>query len=210
MTSTLYFHYPCFDGLISAVLAAEVLEHHDGWHISDFQPVDYNLRDKWLSTDLKGRAAIVDFLYHPQAEFWADHHQTSILTPEAREDFESRKQQFPLIFDPRANSCAALLYRNFRRFLSGKPHLKDMVKWAEKIDAAKYSSVKEAILGEAPALKIARTLSGEDESGPEYARFLLRKLRDHDLAYVADLEEVKSREDRIRCSILKGLEAVKT
>jgi hypothetical protein len=210
MTATLYFHYPCFDGLISAVLAAEFLERHEDWHISDFEPVDYSLRDKWLSTDLKGRAAIVDFLYHPQAEFWVDHHQTSILTPQAKEDFERRKQHLRLIFDPRANSCAALLYRNLRRFLSDKPHLKDMVAWAEKIDAAKYSSVKEAILGEAPALRIARTLSGEDESGPEYARFLLRELRDHDLAHVADLEPVKTREDRIRRSILSGLKNVKS
>ncbi|HEY1679549.1 MAG TPA: hypothetical protein VGG04_17670 [Candidatus Sulfotelmatobacter sp.] len=210
MTATLYFHYPCFDGLISAVLAAEFLERHEDWHISDFEPVDYSLRDKWLSTDLNGRAAIVDFLYHPQAEFWVDHHQTSILTPQAKEDFERRKQHLRLIFDPRANSCAALLYRNLRRFLSDKPHLKNMVAWAEKIDAAKYSSVKEAILGEAPALRIARTLSGEDESGPEYARFLLRELRDHDLAHVADLEPVKTREDRIRRSILSGLKNVKS
>lgn len=210
MPATLYFHYPCFDGLVSAVLAAEFLERHDGWQISDFHPVDYNLRDKWLSTDLKGRAAIVDFLYHPQAQFWVDHHQTSILTPEAKEDFERRKRQFPLLFDARANSCASLLYRNFRRFLSGKPHFKDMATWAEKIDAAEYSSVKEAILGDAPALRIARTLSGEEEGAAEYARFLILQLREHDLAYVADLEPVKTREDRIRRSILSGLESVKS
>ncbi|MGH9496036.1 MAG: hypothetical protein ACRD3B_13640, partial [Candidatus Sulfotelmatobacter sp.] len=142
--------------------------------------------------------------------FWVDHHQTSILTPEANHVFERRKRQFRLIYDARANSCAFLLYRNLRQFLPHKPHLKDMVTWAEKIDAAKYSSVKEAILGEAPALRIARTLSAEDESGPEYARFLLLQLRDHDLAQVADLEPVKTREDRIRRSILSGLESVKS
>src|SRR5215469_24476 len=207
--STLYFHYPCFDGLVSAVLASEFLESHEGWHITDFEPVDYGLRESWLRTDLKRPAAVVDFLYHPQAEFWADHHHTSILTAAAKEDFERRKKQSSVLFDVRAQSCASLLFRSLRRSLGHKPHLKDMVIWAEKIDAAKYSSVKEAILGNAPALRIARTLSADDETGQDYSRFLLQQLRDHDLSYVADLEEVKNREDKTRRSILKGLETVK-
>ncbi|HTM38410.1 MAG TPA: hypothetical protein VL156_16785 [Terriglobales bacterium] len=207
--STLYFHYPCFDGLVSAVLASEFLESSEGWQITDFEPVDYTVRDSWLSTDLKRPAAIVDFLYHPQAEFWADHHETSILSPSAREDFERRKQEPGILFDVRANSCASLLFRSLRRSLGHKQHLRDMVLWAEKIDAAKYSSVKEAILGDAPALRIARTLSAEDDTGQDYARFLLRRMRDHDLAHVADLKEVKDREDRIRRSILNGLESVR-
>lgn len=207
--STLYFHYPCFDGLVSAVLASEFLENHEDWHIEEFQPVDYTLRESWLSSELKKPCAIVDFLYHPQAEFWADHHQTSILTTAAKEDFQRRKSKSSLLFDPRARSCASLIFRHLRRFLTHKPYLKEMAEWAEKIDSAAYSSVKEAILGDAPALRIARTLSGEDETGPEYAKFLLRELRDHDLSYVAALDEVRSREDRVRRSILNGLESVK-
>lgn len=210
--ATLYFHYPCFDGLVSAVFTSEFLESHESWRITGFQPVDYTVRPTWLSSQLEEPAAIVDFLYHPQAEFWADHHRTSFLTTAAREDFVRRKQEYRLLFDPRASSCASLLFRNLRRFLSHKPHFKEMVAWAEKIDSAKYSSVNEAILGEAPALRIARTLSANnnDESGPDYARFLLLQLRDHDLSQVAELHEVKSREDQMRRSILSGLKSVKT
>jgi hypothetical protein len=208
--ATLYFHYPCFDGLVSAVLASEFLESHEDWRITELQPVDYTLRETWLSSNLGTPAAIVDFLYHPQAEFWADHHRTSFLTAATKDDFGRRKQEFRLLFDARASSCASLLFRNLRRFLSHKPHFKEMVAWAEKIDAANYSSVNEAILGEAPALRIARTLSAEDESGPDYVRFLLLQLRDHDLAHVASLDEVNSREDRMRRSILSGLKSVKT
>jgi hypothetical protein len=207
--STLYFHYPCFDGLVSAVLASEFLENHEDWHIEKFQPVDYTLRDSWLSSELKKPCAIVDFLYHPHADFWADHHQTSILTAAAKEDFQRRKSKSCLLFDPRARSCASLVFRHLHRFLTHKPYLKEMAEWAEKIDSATYSSVEEAILGDAPALRIARTLAGEDETGPEYAKFLLRQMRDHDLSYVAALNEVKSREDRVRRGILKGLKRVK-
>ena len=56
------------------------MKKHEGWNICDLQPVDYTLRDTWLSSELKKPCAIVDFLYHPQVDFWADHHQTSILT----------------------------------------------------------------------------------------------------------------------------------
>jgi hypothetical protein len=84
-----------------------------------------------------------------------------------------------------------------------------MVVWADKIDSAMYSSVEEAILGEAPALKIARTLASDEENATDYARFLLRELRNHDLHFVAALEEVKSREEWVRRNILNGLESVK-
>lgn len=210
--AALYFHYPCFDGLVSAVLASEFLESHEDWSIKKYTPVDYTLCETWLSTRLEIAAAIVDFLYHPQAEFWADHHRTSFPTAAAKEDFERRRREYRLLFDPRASACASLLYRNLRRCLSHKPHLKEMVAWAEKIDSAKYSSVNEAILGEAPALRIARTLSANnnDESGPDYARFLLLQLREHGLGQVAELEEVRSREDQIRRNILSGLKSVKT
>jgi hypothetical protein len=194
---------------VSAVLAWEFLEQHDDWNIRDFHPVDYTLRDNWLASELKTPCAVVDFLYHPSAEFWADHHQTSMLTRAAEEDFQRRRGKARLLFDTRARSCASLLFRHFRRSLVDKPHFKEMVAWAEKIDSAAYSSVEEAILGDAAALRISRTLSIEDESGAEYPQFLLRQLRDHDLNYVADLSEVKYREDRVRRNILNGLQSVK-
>lgn len=191
------------------MLAWEYLEKHEGWQFQDFQPVDYALRDTWLSQELRKPAAVVDFLYHPQADFWADHHQTSVLTATAEADFDRRKGKSSLFFDPRARSCASLLYRHLRRSLIDKPQFKEMVVWAEKIDAAAYSSVDEAILGEAPALQISRTLSVEDENWQDYVRFLLRELRDHDLAYVANLKEVKSRAGQIRRRIENGLKRVK-
>jgi hypothetical protein len=93
--------------------------------------------------------------------------------------------------------------------LNHEPHFKELIAWADKTDAAQYSSVKEATDGDAPARRIARSLSADDQSGPDYGRFLLDHLRDHDLAHVAALEEVKSREDRMRRSILSGLESVR-
>src|ERR1700686_4829479 len=121
-----------------------------------------------------------------------------MLSEAAEADFQRRRGKACLLFDDRARSCASLLFRHLRGFLADKPNFKEMVGWAEKIDSAAYPSVAEAILGDASALQINRTLSLEDESGPEYARFLLRELRAHDLSYVVGLDEVKRREERVR------------
>lgn len=207
-SATLYFHYPCFDGLVSGVLAWEFLETHRQWTIGEFNPVNYTLRNTWLSKSLPAPCAIVDFLYHPSAEFWADHHQTSMLTPEARADFERRKPSGFLLFDDRAGSCASLLFRHFRQFFAGNPHFAAMVDAAEKIDTAAYSSVEEAILGDDPALQISRTLLIDETK--DYAVFLLRELRSHGLAHVAALPEVKSRHDEVRRRILAGLKQVES
>lgn len=208
--ATLYFHYPCFDGIVSAVLAWEYLEKK-GWNITSLAPVNYNQSGKWWSRQLKRPCAVVDFLYHPRADFWADHHQTSFSTPRARASYErrKRKRKNALFYDDQAASCAGLLYRSLRTFFNDKPHFRELVAWAQKIDSAAYSSVKEAILGSAPALQINRTLMLDKESGAKYARFLVRELRDHHLKRVADLEEVRWREKRALGSIKKGLQRAK-
>ena len=205
-SATLYFHYPCFDGLVSAVLAWEFLEKHENWHITEFCPANYKMRGRWLGDKLKKPCAIVDFLYHPRADFWADHHETAMLTPEAEADFRKRRSNARLYFDDRAPSCATLLYRHLKRYLTHKPHFREMVYWAEKIDSASYASVEEAILGDAPALRISRSLLLEEEkNGPGYAYFLLEKMRAHDLNYIAGLREVTRRETKVRRTLQSGL-----
>lgn len=204
--AALYFHYPCFDGVVSAALAGEFLETHRGWNIGELFPVNYALRSTWLSGELRHPCAIVDFLYHPSADFWADHHATSMLTKDAEADYQRRKQSFPLYFDEHAGSCASLLFQYLAHALAGKPHFGEMVEWAEKIDSARYASVEEAILGEAPALRINRSILLEP--GADYARFLYTMLRSHSLEYVAALAEVSSRQDQVERRIRMGLKQV--
>src|SRR6185312_10838411 len=90
--------------------------------------------------------------------------------------------------------------------LAHKPHFTEMVEWAEKIDSARYSSVEEAILGDAPALRINRSILLEP--GAEYARFLGKELRSRPLSDVAALDEVKTRQDEAERRIRAGLKHV--
>jgi hypothetical protein len=92
--ATLYLHYPCFDGVMSAALAWDFLETSQHWTIAHAMPVNYDGSAGWLARKLPARSAVVDFLYHPGAAFWADHHATTFLSDAVRGDFEARASEF--------------------------------------------------------------------------------------------------------------------
>ena len=203
--SWLYFHSPCFDGIISCVIASDFLETSARWEFERFCPVDYNARPLWLSSTLHTPCAVVDFLYHPQAAFWADHHPTTFLTEEARCDFEKRRNEAPLLYSDRFGSCAKLLWERLAEsFAFRNPRYEEMVHWAEKIDAARYASVHEAILGDAPALQIRASLGLDREA--TFFEHLVKELRARSLDEVAHLPEVRDGALLARAKVEAGLE----
>lgn len=199
----LYFHSPCFDGIVSAVLTWDLLESKFDWTDIRLRVVNYNERDTWLSSNLQTPCAIVDFLYHPQAEFWADHHLTAFLTQHTKEDFQNRRGKM-LIYDNHYGSCAALLWKHLAgAFGHRNPKYEEMVKWAEKTDSAAYESIDEALFPSSPALRISLSLATEYLDG--YSEKLVRALRMQSLEKVADSPEVRTRFDRIQASMKEGL-----
>jgi hypothetical protein len=203
---TLYVHYPCFDGLISGVLAWEFLETQQHWTIRDVRPINYNVRDQWLSMSLGPRTAVVDFLYHPKAAFWVDHHLTSFVSGDAKSDFEHRKGFLPLLYDSHSGSSALLLWNRFARAMNYPDRYREMVDWAEKIDSAAYSSVYEAVLGDAPALRINFSLMSRDAHTKAFCDYLMRQLRNRSLAEVAELPDIKTKYERVRELVERGLD----
>jgi hypothetical protein len=197
---TVYLHFPCFDGVISAVLACEYLERKQGWRTEQIVPVNYSRRETWGSLRLAKPAAVVDFLYHPDADFWADHHQTTFLTPEL-EAHSRRVGSASLLYDSRAYSCAEVIWRSYPRHFR-KPRLREMVMWARRIDGARYETVEEAVLGDAPALRISFSLLRD--SSPEYCRFLVEALRSRTLAEVAASPHVAECYRSVRKAIRSG------
>jgi hypothetical protein len=203
--ASIFFHSPCFDGIISCVLAWEFLESERGWVVTGLRPVDYGLRGKWLATELSGLSAVVDFLYHPLAQFWADHHVSTFLTEEARRDFRRRKRKATLLYSERMTSCALLLWRRLCSAGLRNRRYEEMVQWADKIDSARYESVEEAVLGDAPALRIRGSLM-LDEDRKRFCERLVRELRGGTLEQVAELPEVKKRFARVRLLMEAGLD----
>ena len=69
---TVYLHFPCFDGVISAVLACEYLERKRGWVTGDILPVNYSARRVVAASPLAKPVWRVRGLpFSPDADFWA-------------------------------------------------------------------------------------------------------------------------------------------
>ncbi len=192
MTATvghLYFHCPCFDGIASAVLVGDFFEATGRWSRTELHPVNYDLKESWLRTELRHPSAVVDFLYHPSAGFWADHHATTFLSQEQRLDPAREPSK---IYDRESGSCGLLLYRELSaRYGYRNPQHEELARWADRIDAARYESPEEAIFPTSAALRINASLAiGEREN---HAVALIGLLREKRLRDVADLPIVKER-----------------
>lgn len=200
----LYFHSPCFDGIVSCVLAWDFLETSQGWSVEEIHSVNYDTKVTWLSMSLNAKAAVVDFLYHPEAQFWADHHGTTFLNEETRRDFEKKENRW-LVYDKRIGSCAMLLWKHLENSF-GYTNLRyqNLVEWADRIDSARYASVEEAIFGAKPALRINLSLAGRDGEG--YYTTLVKLLKSETLDDVANLPEVRERSQHAESLIRAGMD----
>jgi hypothetical protein len=211
--ATLYFHSPCFDGIVSCLLAWEFLEQA-GWTFRQLVPVNYDQKGKWLDEEFDRPIAVVDFPYHPYAAFWADHHQSAFLTPHAENLFRARNNDFPLrethtgnypilLYDSHADSCSTLLWKRLARFSAQRPHYAELVDWAARIDSARYISVEEAIFGSHPALQISASLAVSEADYPEK---LVRWLRGHSVREVVAMQEPQRNFSKAHSLIKAGLD----
>lgn len=177
-----YFHAPCFDGVVSAVLACDLLR----WTAPALHPVGYEVREAWLETRLQEPSAVVDFLFHPRADFWVDHDGTTYVN-EIAAKYHSEHRRPAWIYDSKAGSCAGLMFGRFPQLADRR----ELAAWAEKIDAARYESVHEAVFGAAPALVISRGLAVGDSLANSVE--IVRRLLVRSLDVVAEDTDVRER-----------------
>jgi hypothetical protein len=203
----LYAHFPCFDGVASAALAKTILEMGSKSVVRRVVPVTYDVRARWLSTRLEKHAVVVDFLFHPEAEYWADHHTTTFLDESAVEVFRSRDAREKWLYDPSARSCCSVIWHACGPVIENHQLFEELVKWADKIDSAAYVSVDEAILGEEPALRINTSLLVDADAA--YFAFLVDSLSKEGIAVTAQNRKVGVRVKKARERITRGLHAAK-
>src|SRR4051812_40216326 len=203
----LYFHAPCFDGLVSAVLAWDFLEQRAGWTRVRPRGVNYGIRPWWPTLRPKAEFAVVDFLFHPRATFWADHHPTTFLTPELARGYAKRASRL-LFYDESAPSCSALLWNHLASSAGHRTErFAGMVEWATKIDAARYASVDEIFDATASALTINLALS--QFADPRECDRLVRTLKQGGLEALASDRTIRRRGERARRLSADGLKGFK-
>ena len=193
MAEPLRIHYHRdFDGMVSASILARILRERSGESVV-WRSVNYDQRDDWENFERDRRFAIVDFHFHPRAEYWFDHHPTTFLTEELRAQYAPSDRW---AWDESSPSCPPLILGHAARHwgYEAEPRFVEMARWSDVVDAARYASVEQAVFGEEPALRIARALTVAPS--PEWVDTLVGALVEGDLATVASREDVEKAHQR--------------
>jgi hypothetical protein len=177
-----------FDGMVSAAVLARILVECRGEEEVGWKSVNYDQRADWEGFEEGRRFAIVDFHFHPRAEYWFDHHPTTFLSEELRRAYEPSERWR---WDATSPSCPPLILRHAREHWGYEPEARfeEMARWSDVIDAARYTSVEQAIFGDEPALRIARSLTVAP--GPDWPDRLVEAMTTGTLEQVADREDVE-------------------
>lgn len=184
-TPLLIRYHRDFDGIVSAAVLRRILRDLNGEEAL-LRSVNYDERGGWEAYGEGLRFAVVDFHFHPRAEYWFDHHPTTFLTPHLRSLYQPSERWR---WDETSPSCPPLIlqhahehwgYRSDERF-------QEMARWSDIVDAARFESVDQALFGEEPALRITRALTAGPD--PDWTDELAGAMTD------ASLEEVATRPD---------------
>ena len=191
-----------FDGMVSAAVLATILRERQG-EDPRWQSVNYDQRTDWASFSAGERFAIVDFHFHPRAEYWFDHHPTTFLSEELRAAYAPSERWH---WDPDSPSCPPLILRHAQEHwgYQASERFVEMARWSDIVDAARYESVEQAVFGDQAALRITRALTVAP--GPEWIDQLVGAMAEGTLEEVASRPEVEKAFQRASRNRDKALE----
>jgi hypothetical protein len=190
MTYDIYFHND-FDGRASAAVMLAFFSSR-GDTVSRFLPVDYTIKSRWTKEDFfkkrntAGRggnpAVVVDFLYHPKAAFWFDHHETTFKLPSWEKRFKPDKFHQ---LNPSYPSCCHLVLDSLIKGFGFKTpaHIRELARWLDVVDGALYKNSRQTIEMKEPALQINEFI--ERYKGANSLSWLIKLLATRSLASVA-------------------------
>lgn len=193
---TVYYHRD-FDGMCAGAILTRILRDRGESQVR-LESVNYDQRTDWTNFASGARFAIVDFHFHPRAEYWFDHHPTTFLTPELRAKFAPSERW---AWDEGSPSCPPLILEHAARHwgYEAPERFRDMAIWSDIVDAARFESVEQAVFGDEPALRLMRSLTVAPHTGwvDELAEALV-ELSLEDVARRDDVERAHQRASRNR------------
>jgi hypothetical protein len=163
------YHGHCFDGMASAALLTDLLERVEHAPLNvryvglDHQPGGSHVPERILTGEIN---AVVDFRYtmSDKLSWWFDHHVSGIVGDAEREHF-ARDTSGHKFFDPSYGSCCKLIADKARAAFGIEfAALTDLIRWADIIDTAGFSSAQMAVELREPALQLMTVIEvhGDD------------------------------------------------
>ncbi len=157
-----------FDGICSAALLVAFFETE-----VTLQPVHYGLKKSWLRKKLP-RAAVVDFLFHPDALWWFDHHETTFVEPSLQTAYKADARHR---WDTSYSSCPALILDVLGESVNVSSlagTMSEWIHWSSVIDGAEYRDAEQAVLGSEPAILVNQALA--QSPSPNLRTLLVHKI----------------------------------
>jgi len=189
MKYDIYFHND-FDGRASAAVMLAFLRSRGG-DIARYVAMTYGSEKEWLRQDLakkRNPAIVVDFIYHPRAAWWFDHHPTTFRNRKWEKAFKPDKFH---CYDASYKSACHLICDSLKKNFGWKPpaHLKELARWLDVIDGAGYRSPRETIEMKSAALQI-NALTETTRCTETGDRFFVRLLADRPLSQIVKVPRV--------------------
>jgi hypothetical protein len=191
-----FFHDHCFDGACSAALFTrfhrECVGTVKGYQYQGLvHRAGVLFEEGWCGA---GENAIVDFKYSasPKLTWWFDHHQSAFLNGEDEAKFFAGQADGSLamrqFFDPEYASCAGWIAQVARtKFGMDVSQLRELIRWADIVDSAKYESAEAAVEMREPAMKLTMVIeSAPDVDGVSISRKFIPLLTEMSLQEVLD------------------------
>jgi hypothetical protein len=212
MKIRILYHDHCFDGAASAAFFSRFIQgrFHPGaefFYTGMAHTAAQTFADELFDGD---ENAIVDFKYasNPKLTWWFDHHQSAFLNAEDaehwRRDTSGRK-----FYDPAFRSCTRYIRTIAKeRFSFDAPELADLVEWAEIVDGALYSSAKEAVDMQAPAMQL--TLVIEGSKGSELVQKVIRWMQTETLSAIMREPEIQDVFRPLHERHIKSIDVIRT
>lgn len=188
-------HGHCFDGLCSAVLFTRLYEHVVGkgtfkYLSQGYGPGQNGVDPKVFDGDDN---AILDYRFTASHKltWYFDHHVSAFPTDAERAAYEAGAEsaQRQMFHDGTYGSCTKLIRDvGKERFGLAVPELEELVRWADIIDAARFSSAEAAVDRKEPVLRLMTVVENYGDS--DFVSRLVPKLLGESLEDVASSKEV--------------------
>jgi hypothetical protein len=174
-----------YDGVVAAAMVQATTPT-----VLDLVPVQYTPNLNWTERSLPPNTGIVDFLYHPDATLWLDHHATTFPSEAAHLSF--RPDPFH-VFTPDAASCPGVIVG--LPWFEGGEHWDDYVHWADIIDGAAYTSPAQANDLANPHILLSHVIA--DLIDPDSLAIVIRAIPGKSAAEVLELPDLQSSRARL-------------
>lgn len=154
-------HGHCFDGLASATLFTRLIREIGSPNARfSYRACGYGAGQQSASHEvLEGDDNVIldyRFVASPRLTWYFDHHRTAFVAPSDRDFFEARVPTGRFYHDPDYPSCAGLVARVAReQFGVALDDLSELVRWANTVDSASFSSAAAALDHSQPVLRFA-------------------------------------------------------